>query len=1153
MDYVMSNFAFLQTDFPTLLADAAQAESLAHRSPKAAAVLARVSLEAGVNWLYDHDRKLTRPWKSNLDTLMHETCFQALFSPSMFRELNLIRKLGNVAAHAGEVSADEILSSLKCLFRFWRFVAIYYGKTQLPTQTFDESLIPHEGARLDKVQIAELIAQAEEHNTALREKAEQERKLIEQNEALKKEIEEQRAQLAALVEHRQQTVAVAQAIPLAISEAKTRKMYIDLSLREAGWTSFIKGQDIEFEVNGMPVSTNRTGVGYVDYVLWGDDGQPLALVEAKKTMADARQGREQARLYADCLQVQFGVRPIVFYSNGFETYLWDDAFYPERQVAGFYTKDELMWLMARRSTGGAARTDLRDFVVNTEIAGRPYQLQAVKRLAETFAITDDDGQLRGRARKALLVMATGSGKTRTAAAIVDMLSRCHWVKRVLFLADRTNLVTQAKNAFNEYLPELSAIDLTREYEDSGTRLVFSTYQTVMNKIDKFEEHERFYGVGHFDLIIVDEAHRSVYQKYRAIFEYFDALMVGLTATPKTSVDRNTYELFGIEDHNPTFAYELDTAVNQKYLVPPIPYSVPLHFQREGVKYFELSDAEKLEYEEKFGDPTNGEAPDEIGSNALNQWLFNTGTVDEVLRHLMTKGIKVAGGDVLGKTIIFARNHKHAEFINERFNVLYPQYGGEFLRVIDNYESKAQSLLEKFTQKHKDENPQIAVSVDMMDTGVDAVRVVNLVFFKPVKSATKFWQMVGRGTRLCPDLFAVGENKQHFAIFDFCENFEFFGEKPNGIEPKPQKGLSQQIFEAKLEIALLVRNRIESDDDERALAERYIGQLYEAVANLDQRRFEVKAKLRTVTEYERRERWDSLSQSDKLEMFNDLSGLLAPIDVNDELALRFDVLILNYQLALLSNAKGLDGFSAKVVSIATQLLKKQNIPEVGKQKPLLENLLADEYWEAVNVNELEIIRVALRDLIKYLDREDKQIVVTHFNDTIDIAGITVHPIIESGKQMHSYKERVEAYIRKNEHLLVIQKLKSNKQITRMELEKLEEVLFDGKTVGTREDYVAAYGDKPLGQFIRSIVGLDVKAVQAAFAEFLQVGHLTGDQMTFVENIINYFVQNGVVEVSKLFEPPFTYFHDDGVYGIFDSDRSDELFRVIKRVNENALVA
>ena len=806
-------------------------------------------------------------------------------------------------------------------------------------------------------------------------------------------------------------------------------------------------------------------------------------------------------------------------------------------------------LIERRTS----RTDLRTFKVNQAIAGRPYQLEAVARVAENTATQNQQGALRGRARQSLLVMATGSGKTRTAAAIVDMLTKCDWAKRVLFLADRNALVTQAKNAFNEYLPNLSAIDLTKEHEDNGTRLVFSTYPTIMNRIDGTRNDEqRFYGVGHFDLIIIDEAHRSVYQKYKAIFDYFDALLVGLTATPKTEVDHNTYGLFGIEDGNPTFAYELNTAVAEGYLVPPKAMSVPLKFMREGVHYNQLPDAEKAEYEEKFGDPTNGEAPDEISNAALNTWLFNTDTVDKVLDHLMTHGIKVQGGDKLGKTIIFAKNHQHAVFIEERFNKNYPEYSGKFLRVIDNYETKAQNLLEIFVDPYEEHDPHIAVSVDMMDTGVDAPRVVNLVFFKQVKSSTKFWQMIGRGTRLCPDLFGVGQDKTHFVIFDYCQNFEFFDANPDGIEGKLVTSLTQQVFEAKLEVALLIREKPDSSDEQRALATTYINKLHELVARLDRDRFVVKAKLRSVVEFSDKARWQNLSKSDILEINTHLSSLVLPDKDDDELARRFDVLILNYQLALLTGGYSTDRYMNQISGIAKDLLKKQNIPAVALQLKMLNGLQTEVFWQTININHLDNVRVALRDLIKYLDKESRINVVTTFEDELDQDGITHPNVIPVYRKLQSYKDRVESYVRNHSDHLVIQKLKTNKPITETEINALEGILFDDATVGTKQDYIDTYGDKPLGEFIRSIVGLDASAAQGVFAEFIQAGSLRADQMTFINTIIAYLTKNGMIDIHMLFESPFTNIHDQGLLGVFDEAAATKVIKLIDLVNGNALV-
>lgn len=1145
----MSNFSFLLVDFPTLHADAVEAEQLTLLSPKAAAIFCRSTFENAINWLYDHDPKLTRPFKSELSALMHEHCFASQFNQTMLSELHLIRKTGNLAAHGNKVSQQDALASLKYLFRFLRYLVTYYGKQAPTPQVFDETLIPSGKVNPESTeQITALKQQLAAKEQALRETEQIRQQQAEQNAELKAKLAQQQAELAARKQMRERTINLQQAVPLLVSEAETRRRYIDLSLKECGWDNLKEGTDLEFEVTGMPASTNPTGKGYVDYVLWGDDGLPLAVIEAKKTMADAKKGKHQAELYANCLQKVTGQRPIIFYSNGFETHIWDDQFYPEREVQGFYSKEELQLLIARRQS----RTDLREFKVNAEIAERAYQLEAIKRVAENFGATNKQDELRGRARQSLLVMATGSGKTRTAAAIVDMLTKCNWVKRVLFLADRNALVTQAKNAFNEYLPNLSAIDLTKEKEDNGTRLVFSTYPTIMNRIDNVNEGERFYSVGHFDLIIVDEAHRSVYQKYKAIFAYFDALLVGLTATPKTDIDHNTYGLFGIEDDNPTFAYELDSAVKDGFLVPPKAMSVPLKFIREGVSYHQLSDREKAEYEEKFGDPTTGEVPDEIDSAALNSWLFNTDTVDKVLAHLMQDGIHVQGGEKLGKTIIFAKNHTHAMFIEERFNKNYPEYGGKFLRVIDNYESKAQSLLETFVDKYEEKDPQIAVSVDMMDTGVDAPRVVNLVFFKQVKSATKFWQMIGRGTRLCLDLFSVGHHKTEFVIFDYCQNFEFFGVNPDGVKTKAIKSLTQQIFEAKLELAILVRERAESSDDERVLAEAYISDLQQTIATLDKARFVVKAKLRYVVEYSEKLRWQNLSKGDTLDINTHLSSLALPAKEDDELAKRFDILILNYQLALMTAAYSTDRFITQISGTAKALLKKQNIPAVAKQVHLLNELQVEQFWKTININRLENVRVSLRDLIKYLDKETQPIVKTNFEDEIDFVGVKQHDLIPAYGRLQSYKDRVESYVRDHSNHLVIQKLKTNKPITETEVNTLETILFDGTTVGTKEEYIETYGDKPLGVFIRSIVGLDVNSAQEVFADFILAGNLKADQMTFINNIVSYLTKNGMIDKGMLFEPPFTNIHQDGLIGVFDDDSAMKVIQLVSAVNDNALV-
>lgn len=1144
----MSNFSFLQTEFPDICSDAADAEKHALTAPKFSAILCRSALEKAIRWIYNNDTDLELPNETSLNSLIHTQCFKDIIKQSMFREINVIRLNGNNAAHGKNVDQTESLVSLKYLFRFLSFLSHYYSEENPVIPLFNESLIP-DGKENDK-NIAELRKIVETLTAQLEQAKEEQKKREEQAteiDLLRIQLEQQKALITSRKEDRKSHPEINENIPELVNEADTRRIYIDVLLKDAGWEILRKHRELEFEVFGMPLVTNPSGIGYVDYVLWGDNGLPLALIEAKKTMLDAKMGKHQAELYANCLEKMTGQRPIIFYSNGFETWLWDDCFYVEREVSGFFTKNELQLLIDRRTS----RADLRKFKVDTNIVERPYQLEAIKRVAETL-ITDNNGTIKGKSRKALLVMATGSGKTRVSAAIVDMLTKCNWVKRVLFLADRNALVTQAKNAFKDHLPHLSAIDLTKEKEDVGTRLVFSTYPTIMNKIDDLRsENGRYYGPGHFDLIIIDEAHRSVYQKYKAIFEYFDALLIGLTATPKTEIDHNTYSLFDIEDNNPSFAYELNQAVTDGFLVPPRAISVPLKFPREGVKYHELSEDEKAEYEEKFGDPTAGEAPDEIDNTALNTWLFNYDTVDKVLAFLMDKGIKTHGGDRVGKTIIFAKNHNHALFIEERFNKNYPEYCGKFLRVIDHREPRAESLLELFCLQKDEIEPQIAVSVDMMDTGVDAPRVVNLVFFKPVKSATKYWQMIGRGTRLCPDLFAPGEDKKEFVIFDFCENFEFFNQFPEGVSQTNTTPITQQIFELKLNIALEIRSRTDSSTEDQLLASDYIDQLHQQIASLDRQRFVVIKELRYVEEYKHKSRWENLSKYDAIDICNHLSGLPAVLASDDETAKRFDLIILNLQMAILLGETRQGSLIQRIHSMAKLLQKKQNIPAVNKHIETIKAVQTEEFWQNISFTSLEKIRNDLRELTKFIDTEQKKVVYTNFEDDLNQDSVAEVDIMKNYTNMQSYRDRVESFIRNNKDYLVIKKIQNNAPITHDELVLLEKLLFEGN-IGTKNDYIKEYGNLPLGKFIRSILGLDKAAANQLFSDFIQSGNLTADQITFINNIISFLTINGVIDKTMLFEPPFTDIHDQGITGVFDEVQVVKIIRILDKVNENAVV-
>ena len=1110
---MFTNFSFIPPQWHWLAESPKEAEQQVYAAPLYAAMLCRKSLEEWVRWMYEHDAELKKPYDTSLSALIHEQCFKDLVAPLQFNQINLIRKLGNAAVHTNaKIRPQEALHILQLLHGFLQWAVSLYGDERPVLRHFDAALVP--------------VA-------AVQDKSKEELQRLERAyEAQKGELtrlQEELDRFAALKEQNRALVPP----PINPNEAQTREVYINTLLREAGWDPF--GLNVvEYPVqNCMPQSDGRNGAGKVDYVLWGDDGKPLAVVEAKRTSRDPSVGQHQAKCYADCLQQAFGQRPVIFYSNGFQTWIWDDLHYAPREVYGFYTKDELQTLIQRRTY----RLRLREQPINNGIADRYYQHEAIRKVAEA---------LENRQREALLVMATGTGKTRTAASLIDFLSKANWVKRVLFLADRNALIYQAKESLNTLLPHLPAIDLTREKESDGCRIVFSTYQTMINMIDgEVDGENRFYGVGHFDLIIYDEIHRSVYKRYKAIFNYFDGIRIGLTATPKNETDRDTYALFNLEQGNPTYSYELQQAVSDGYLVPPKAISVPIKFHREGIKYADLSDEEKLVYEEKFADPLTGEFPGEIDSSALNNWLFNADTVDKVLGFLMTHGIKVEGGDKLAKTIVFARSHKHAKFIAERFNLQYPAYKGEFLKVIDYHEEYKYDILKSF--KAKEKMPQIAVSVDMLDTGIDVPEVCNLVFFKPVRSSAKYWQMIGRGTRLCHDLFAFGEHKKEFVIFDFCENFEFFNDNPEGYQASTAKAVSQRLFELRLRLSFVLQ---ESDQQElQAFGREVLQILITQTQALNTDSFVVRQHWRYVEKYRDPNAWNALTDLEIRELFEHIAPLMVETEA-DESAKRFDVLMYDIQLSILLGEKKQEGLIRKVIGAAQKLSRKASIPTVARKMDLIREVQESAFWAAGDILAIERMRNELRELMKFLDFEEAPIYYTSFTDAVE-SDVTEFPIVLNYNDLDAYRRKVEQYLKENSSHLTIHKLRNNIQITQSELDELDRMLFEQGNLGSRDEFTRAYGEKPLGAFIRSIVGLDANAAKNAFSTMLEGKTLNAQQIRFMDKVINFFTVKGFIEPSMLFEAPFTDISTSGLVGVFSEGDARKIIEVIERINETAV--
>lgn len=1109
---MLSNFTFLKgkPHYEKFAQACLEAEKSLVVSPSTCAILTRRALELAVKWVYSFDSTLKVPYQDNLSSLIHDSVFLSIIDRDLLPLLKYVVKLGNVAVHTNSsITRDEAVLSLHHLHQFVSWIDYCYSD-EFTAKDFDEDILQTgEEKRVRPEELKDLYEKLSSKDKRLEE-------MMKENAKLRSQITEKRK-----TNTRDYDFYVDE-----LNEYETRKKYIDLDLKLAGW-EFKKDVAEEYPVEGMP---NNQGVGYVDYVLFGDNGKPLAVVEAKRTSADPNKGKQQAKLYADCLENMVGQRPIIFYTNGFETYLWDDLNYPARKVSGFYNKEELSLLIDRRK----AKRPLENIHINNQITNRYYQKEAILAVADA---------LKQKQRKALLVMATGSGKTRVAVSLVDVLTRHNWVKNVLFLADRKTLVRQAKNSFSHLLPSLTLCNLLDNKDNpEESRMVFSTYPTMMNAIDetKGKDSKRLFTIGHFDLIIVDESHRSIYKKYRAIFDYFDGLLLGLTATPKDEIDKNTYEVFDLESGVPTYAYELEQAVKDKYLVDYRTMETKFKFIEEGIHYDELSEEEKEQYEATFEDDDN--VGDEIGSAALNEWLFNANTMDQVLQMLMEKGIKVEGGDKLGKTIIFAKNHLHAEAIVNRFDILFPEYKGKLVVVIDYSVNYYQSLIDDFSDRNK--LPQIAVSVDMLDTGVDIPEVVNLVFFKRVRSKAKFWQMIGRGTRLCKDLLGIGEDKQYFLIFDYCGNFEFFRANQKGIEGKLVASLTERLFNAKVEIIKELQNIEYQSEEYINHRSHLIDEAMATIQALDDENFRVRQHIQYVHKYKNKENWTSLTVMNVNEIKEHISPIIIPIN-DDEFAKRFDMVMYSIELAKLQTKNATRPIKT-VVQTAEALAKIGTIPQVLVQKEIIENVQTDEFWEEADIFDLETVREALRDLLKFLDQKTQGIYYTNFKDQI-LETKESGPFYEVN-DLQNYRKKVNQFLHEHRDQMAIYKLRNNKKLTRQDVATLEDILW--KELGTREDYKKEFGDTPITKLVRQIVGLDPQAANEAFSEFLSTERLNIHQSKFVKLIVDYVVKNGIMDKRVLQEEPFKTV--GSIVELFQDNMNDarKIIHIIDDINLNS---
>ena len=1109
----MSNFEFLKKDNSyKIFTDACiEAEELMNVSYSATVTFVRKALELAVKWVYANDAELRMPHQANLATLIKGKKFRDIIPYNMSGLLSYIQQLGNKAVHSGRViKREEAVLSLRNLFSFTAWIDYSYSRHYSNVE-FDESILG-ETDKIIKVQSEKdkLSKQLAEINKKLEE-------LSNENQALRKENEEKRK-----VNEKEREYKIDE-----ISETETRERYIDLVIENEGWTI---GEDCMPEVEISGVST-PSGKGKADYILYGDNGVPLAVIEAKKLNIDPMTGKNQAKEYADALEKKYGVRPVIFFTNGLDYYIWDDLNYPERQVSSIYSKKDLEKLIFRRGNRKSLKnisTDIKD-----EITNRVYQKEAVIRVTEAL----EKGY-----RKMLLVMATGSGKTRTAASIVDILTRYNWVKNILFLADRTALVKQAKNSFKEYLPNLSLCNLLDNKDDVESRMIFSTYPTMMNAIDdtKNKDGSRIFTSGYFDLIIVDESHRSIYKKYQAIFDYFDANLLGLTATPKNEIDKNTYRIFELENDNPTFAYELDQAIEEGYLVHyGKPIDVGLKIVRDGLKYSELSEEEKEEFEETFD-----EEKEEISSEEVNKTLFNKETVNLVIKTLMNNGLKVEGGDKLGKTIIFAVNQRHANFIVERFNKLYPEYRGKFAQAIYHNIKFVDDVIDNF--KDKISYPQIAVSVDMLDTGIDVPEILNLVFFKKIKSKAKFWQMIGRGTRLCKDLFGPGIDKERFMIFDCYKNFEFFEVNVDGKEIKITKSISESIFGAKVDI---IKSLQHLNYQEKSLIEyrnNLISDIISSILDINNNRFDVRMKGAIIDKYKKIDSYKALNEKDVQELKN----VIAPLVIyreEEELPKRFD-----YQMYVIENAylekKSFLRAKNRVMETAEKLSEKGTIEKISKKKETITKIQKEEFWESADLFQFEEVRKELRDLVTLLDGITVKIYYTDFRDEIvDYGERETGENFKIVNKFEKYNKRVEQYFEEYKNDDVIQKLKNNIPLTMYDIKYLEKILWED--LGTKEEYEKTYGKIPLLKMVSKIIGMDRKAVEKEFSLFLSNENLNSDQINFVKHIVDYIVKNGSIDKKELKDfPEADKF--GGLFQLFNNKRDvlTNIVKIIDKVND-----
>lgn len=1124
------NFEPLRRAYPDLANMGGYAEHYAYTDPESALVKLRNFAERLVDHVY-LTLKLERVPRSTFVDLLHNAGFKAIAQPLVLDKLHLLRRLGNRGAHGEDVEAAD---AARCVQEAWQ-LARWLHVTFLGGKIEDFS-------EFKQPSVADIDSTAEFKRKA---KALTEENLLKE-ERLKQALEE----LAALRAADRASASAAQSLPpptelellqaaqasaaaanrLKFSEDNTRKWLIDRDLRMAGWdvpagtaSSDSVGQEVE-----VPYQPTQTGKGYCDYVLWDDNGKPLAVVEAKKTQVDARAGQEQARLYADALEKVHGQRPMIFYTNGHDIWVWDDAGgYPPRSVFGFFSKDTLQYRVGfQRREKLDLLTDVRP---DATIAGRLYQIESITRVAERFS---------QRHRRALVVQATGTGKTRVAIALAKLLIDARWVKRVLFLCDRKELRKQAKNTFNDFVQEpIYVIGQANDVGKMDARIYIGIYQGLINDYESFD-------VGFFDLIIADESHRSIYNLYGDLFKYFDAIQVGLTATPVEMVSRSTCRLFGCDYKLPTANYPLEQAIADRNLVPFRVVAHTTKFLRDGIKSAHLTDEQIAQLEDQGIDPNTLD----FDAQEIDAAVFNKDTNRVILRNLMDNGLRDADGQLPGKTIVFARNVDHARLLAELFDEMFPQFAGKFCRVIHSKEPRAEDLIDQFKEPKGD--LRIAISVDMLDTGIDVPEVVNLVFAKPVKSKVKFWQMIGRGTRLCKDLFGPHKDKSEFLIFDHWGNFAFHDLNLDDVEPTIPKPLTQRRYEARIELAALALAR----SDLQAFNQ-LAQQLQQDAAALPDGTIAVRENWQAVQQARDAKLIHQFAPVTRQLLMDTISPLMSALDVRGQGdALRWDLLLSKAQAAAIAEPGKPNPQREEILEWLDRLPPHLN--PVRAKADELKALRSDAFWQQPTFGQLEVMREALRGIIDLAEAPIKPppTPTTVLDVREDEAEYRVEHCSTKVRSVDFiiYRKAVQAAL---EPLFatdpVLQKLRRGEPITPEELDQLNSLLHTlnpNVDLSTLREF---YPDTavPLTHILRAIVGLDHEAVDAKFTTFAHSHALTSQQLRFLAMLKDHIRQFGAIAVAQLFDAPFNTLHAEGLGGVFPNQTQlDELVALVRGFGE-----